>query len=112
MKEGYDKKEVQERLSSRFPQLSVSSSGPLFIEINIKGVDKGKALTTFCEMMNIPIEESMAFGDAENDISMLDAAGLAIVMENGTPETRKHADLICPSNNDDGVAKVIEKYWK
>ena len=112
LKEGHDKKEVQETLSSRFPQLSVSSSGPLFIEINIKGVDKGKALKNFCESMNIPIQESMAFGDAENDINMLDAAGLAVVMENGTPETKRHADLICPSNNDDGVAKVIEEYWK
>ncbi len=62
--------------------------------------------------MDIPIEESIAFGDAENDISMLDAAGLAVVMENGTPETRKHADLICPSNMNDGVRKTIEEIWK
>ena len=112
LKEGYDRNEIQKSLSSRFPQVAVSSSGPLFIEINIKGVDKGKALRNFCESMNIPIEESMAFGDAENDISMLKAAGLAVVMENGTDETKKFADLICPSNNDDGIARVIEEYWK
>ena len=110
--EGADRQKVQDELSERFPQLSVSSSGPLFIEVNIRGVDKGKALERFCELMDIPIEESIAFGDAENDISLLDAAGKAVVMDNGTDETKKHADLICPSNNDDGVRKVIEEYWK
>ena len=110
--EGYDRDEIMNDLSKRFPQLLISCSGPLFIEINIKGVDKGKALERFCELMDIPIEESMAFGDAENDISMLKAAGKAIVMKNGTPETKKYADLICPSNNEDGVRKVIEEFWK
>ena len=109
--ENADRDQTIEDLRARFPQLLISSSGPLFIEVNIKGVDKGKALKRFCELMNIPIEESIAFGDAENDISMLMAAGMAIVMENGTPETRKYADLICPSNNDDGVRKVIEELW-
>ena len=110
--EGADREEVIQDLSARFPKLEVSSSGPLFIEVNIKGVDKGKALVRFCELMNIPIEESIAFGDAANDISMLKAAGKAVVMENGTAETKKYADLICPSNNDDGVRKVIEELWK
>lgn len=110
--EDADKDEVIADLRSAFPELIISSSGPKLIEVNIKGVDKGKALHRFCEMMDIPIKESIAFGDAENDISMLEAAGLAVVMENGTPETKKHADRICPSNNDDGIRKVIEELWK
>ena len=109
--EGADRDQVMRQLAERFPQLLISSSGPVFIEVNIKGVDKGKALRKFCELMNVPIDQSMAFGDAENDISMLEAAGKAVVMENGTPETKKHADVICPSNNDDGVRKVIEEIW-
>ena len=110
--ENADKEEVISDLRSAFPELEVSSSGPKLVEVNIKGVDKGKALKDFCRLMDIPIEESIAFGDAENDISMLDAAGLAVVMENGTPETKKHADMICPSNNDDGVCKTVEELWK
>ncbi|MBQ1534753.1 MAG: HAD family phosphatase [Erysipelotrichaceae bacterium] len=109
--ENADKDEVIADLRSAFPQLEISSSGAKLIEVNIKGVDKGKALKDFCRLMDIPIEESIAFGDAENDISMLDAAGMAVVMENGTPETKKHADMICPSNNDDGVRRVIEELW-
>ena len=110
--EGADREEIIADLSAAFPQLAVSSSGPLFIEVNSRGVDKGKALIRFCEQMGVPIEESLAVGDAENDISMLEVAGKAIVTANGTPETKKHADLICPSNNDDGVRKAIEMFWK
>lgn len=110
--EGADRETVMNELAQRFPQLLISSSGPVYIEVNIKGVDKGKALRRFCELMNVPIEESIAFGDAENDISMLDAAGKGVVMANGSDETKKHADLICPSNMDDGVRKTIEEIWK
>ncbi|MBO4920198.1 MAG: HAD family phosphatase [Erysipelotrichaceae bacterium] len=109
--EGADKEKAMNDLRSAFPQLEVSSSGPMFIEVNIKGVDKGKALKDFCRLLQIPIEECIAFGDAENDISMLKAAGKAIVMENGTSETKKYADIICPSNNDDGIRKMIEVLW-
>ncbi|MBQ6478485.1 MAG: HAD family hydrolase [Erysipelotrichaceae bacterium] len=110
--EDADKEEVMKDLQSAFPELEVTSSGPKLIEVNVKGVDKGKALRNFCAMLDIPIEESIAFGDAENDISMLEAAGMAVVMENGTPETKKHADRICPSNNDDGIRKTIAELWK
>ncbi len=110
--EGADRDEIMNALRSSFPQLEITSSGPKYVEVNIKGVDKGKALKVFCGLMEIPIEESIAFGDAENDISMLEAADKAIVMENGTPEAKKHADVICASNNDDGVRKMAEELWK
>lgn len=109
--EDADYRKVMDELKEQFPELEISSSGPKFIEVNVKGVDKGKALSNFCAMMEIPIEESIAFGDAENDISMLKAAGKAIVMANGTEETKKHADIICKSNNDDGVRRMIEELW-
>ena len=108
--EGANKLPIQQALRQQFPWLRVSSSAPLFIEVNIRGIDKGKALNNFCKLMNIPIEESMAFGDAENDISLLEAAGLAVAVANGSEEIRERADLICPSNNDDGVRQVIEEY--
>ncbi len=108
--EGGDKQQVQHALRQRFPGLRVASSAPLFIEVNVRNIDKGKALRNFCNLMNIPIAESMAFGDAENDISLLDAAGLAVAVANGTDEIKNHARVICPSNNEDGVRKVIEEY--
>lgn len=104
-----DREAVIRDLRERFPQLEISSSGPIYIEVNVKGVDKGKALGNFCRMLNIPLEETIAFGDAENDLTMLDAAGLAVVVENGTEEAKRHADLICPSNNEDGVKAALQK---
>lgn len=104
-----DREAVIRDLRERFPQLEISSSGPIYIEVNVKGVDKGKALGNFCRMLNIPLEETIAFGDAANDLTMLDAAGLAVVVENGTEEAKKRADLICPSNDEDGVKAALRE---
>ena len=107
-----DKDEIMNNLKNRFPDLSIASSGPLFVEVNTKGVDKGKALVKLCELLNISIEDTIAFGDAENDLAMLDAAGIAVVMGNGTENTKAHADRICPSNNDDGMRITLEELIK
>lgn len=107
--EGADREAVMGDLRERFPQLEISSSGPIFLEVNAKGVDKGKALSNFCRMQGIPTAEAIAFGDAENDLSMLDAAGLAVVMENGTEEAKRHADRLCPSNDEDGVRLALRE---
>ena len=104
------REEVMKALNDRFPQLQISSSGPSFIEVNANGIDKGVALKRFCELKGVAIEDTMVFGDAENDISMLKAGGLSVVMENGSEETKAVADVICPSNEDDGVALTLQKY--
>lgn len=102
--------EVMAVLSKQFPQLEVSSSGPSYIEVNAKGIDKGVALHKFCDLLNIDIKDTMVFGDAENDIAMLKVAGLSVVMDNGTDKAKEYADQICPSNEDDGVAKTLQEY--
>ena len=61
--------------------------------------------------LDIAIANSYAAGDAENDLSMLQAAGTAIVMCNGTDELKKHADIITKRSNDDcGLADIIYEY--
>ena len=104
-----DRETVIRDLRERFPQLEISSSGPIYIEVNVKGVDKGKALANFCRMLGVSLDETIAFGDAENDLTMLDAAGLAVVMANGTEEAKKHADRICHSNDEDGVKAALRE---
>ena len=60
--------------------------------------------------INIPIENSLAAGDQENDISMLKAAGTGIAMINGTEEVKKIADVITKKDNDnDGLVEFILK---
>ena len=58
---------------------------------------------------SIDRESTVAFGDGENDISMLQSAGYSIVMGNASDKVKEYADFITKSNNEDGVAYVIEK---
>ena len=66
------------------------------------------ALRELCAVLGIPVEKSMAFGDGLNDMSMIRDAGVGVAMANAVPEVRAAADRIAPSNDEDGVAQVIE----
>ena len=99
--------EILARLRGEFPELAVTTSGKIFVEVNAPGIDKGKTLRLLCGHLGIPVEESIAFGDAANELGMLKAAGCAVVPENGTDEVKAVADLICESCNDDGVCKAL-----
>jgi hydroxymethylpyrimidine pyrophosphatase-like HAD family hydrolase len=75
-----------------------------------KGIDKGVALLRLAQKYNIKKEEIICIGDSENDVPMLQVAGLAVAVENGTAAARRAAHVIAPKNSEDGVAWVIEKY--
>lgn len=107
---GTDEREVVlKELRQQFETLSITTSGPLFVEVNATGIDKGKTLELLCGHLEIPIENTIAFGDAANDLEMLKAAGYAVVPENGSEEVKAFADHICESCDDDGVRKTLEK---
>ncbi|MEG2083797.1 MAG: HAD hydrolase family protein, partial [Oscillospiraceae bacterium] len=80
------------------------------IDITPKGVNKAVTLLKVAESLGVSPEEIMAFGDTSSDISMIKAAGIGVCTANGTPDALAVADLIAPSNNDDGVADIIERY--
>ena len=80
------------------------------IEINAGGVNKGKGLVNLGRMRGISREEIMACGDGDNDIVMLREAGFGVAMANGEEKVKEAADYITLSNEEDGVADVIEKY--
>ena len=104
---------AQEALRRAFPRgASFLKSKPYFLEIAPEGVDKGKALLRLAAHLGLSRDEVMAFGDGQNDVAMIAAAGTGVCMENGCPEARAAADLIAPSNIEDGVAVVIEGYLK
>lgn len=103
-----DKKEAAERLKKVSGIVAASSFGPN-IEINKEGTDKGVGLLRLGELLGIQREEIMAFGDGMNDYEMLKAVGFSVAMENGHPKVKEIADYITVSNDEDGVAKAIEK---
>ena len=93
-----------------FPELAVSSAVPNNIEFNAKGADKGSALRALCEKLGIAPEETIAFGDGSNDISMLRAGGMGVAMANASEGVKAAADYITDTNNHAGVGKAIRKF--
>ena len=91
-------------------EFSVFRSEAYHLEILPAGIDKGSGLKRTLEYLNIPEAAAIACGDYDNDIPMLKAAGLGVAMANGCPEIRKCADYITRSNEEDGVAAVIETF--
>lgn len=89
-------------------RLSISSSMESFIEITASNVNKGRALADIADGYNILPEEIIAVGDGHNDLSMLEMAGLGVAMENAPEEVRSKADRITQTNDNQGVAKVLE----
>lgn len=93
-----------------FDDIQFSSSLPKNLEISKKGCNKGDGLSKLAKILAINKEETMACGDADNDREMLESAGIAVVMENGLDSMKAIADYITVSNQEDGVAKAIERF--
>ncbi|MTK10369.1 MAG: HAD family phosphatase [Hungatella sp.] len=89
---------------------SVYRSEPYFLEILPKGIDKAASLERLLTHLNMSREEMIACGDGYNDLSMIEYAGLGVAMENAVLPVRKAADYVTASNNDDGIALVVEKF--
>lgn len=108
-KEKETKQAVRTELE-KMPEVLVTSSLPWNLELNAAGVTKGSGLRELCDYLGIQPEETMAFGDGENDWSMLKAAGTGVAMENGAPFLKERADRIAGSNRENGVAEAIRKW--
>ncbi len=86
-------------------------SNNAYLEIVPKGTNKGEALLKIADYMGVPAENTVAAGDASNDIPMLQAAGVGVAMKNASPDVLAAADVISEEDcNHDGVAGIIEKY--
>ena len=81
------------------------------LEMSPRGVSKASGLIELCDFLKIDIAETVAVGDAPNDIEVLQTAGIAAVMGNATAEIKKLADFVTDDNDHDGIVKVIEKYF-
>lgn len=78
-------------------------------EIIIKGTNKGNAVQKVIEVLNIPIENTICFGDSMNGYEMIQTCRYGVVMENGTEELKKYATSICESVLEDGVALEMKR---
>ena len=101
--------EFLERLK-KLDDVVVTSALALNAEINSIGTSKGAALEFLCDYLNININNVIAFGDGDNDIEMLKAAGLGVAMANDDPEIKNAADLITKTNLENGIADLLSQY--
>ena len=86
-------------------------SNPILLEFANPAATKGKAVEFMCKHFSIPIENSIAAGDEENDISMIRAAGIGVAMCNGNITAKSAADHITENdNNHSGIAEIIYRF--
>ena len=104
-----DLRTAQAMLEREFPDLVLSSSIGCNIEINAPGATKGEALLALCRELQIDRQDTAAFGDGINDISLLRAAGLGVAMQNAEDAVKAAADCVTLTNDESGVAKVIRE---
>ena len=81
------------------------------MEIFPNGCNKDVGIRILAEKYHIPQEDTVAIGDSDNDVAMIEYAHIGIAVKNGIPEIRKAADYVTENdNNHDAIAEVIEKF--
>lgn len=110
-----DSEENLDKLEKELPgsfhdKYSVVRSYKWFVEFLNPKANKGVAITELASQLGISMDEVMAFGDAGNDFEMVKAAGMGIAMGNAFDYVKDIAQYVTDTNNNDGVAKAIEKF--
>jgi Cof subfamily protein (haloacid dehalogenase superfamily) len=98
-----------ERMRARFAdRLWVTKSLPKFLEFATIGVSKGSGMEFLSERLGFAQARTIAFGDGENDVELVEWAGFGIAVENAHERVKEVADWICPPAAEEGVAQVLE----
>ncbi|HLR03962.1 MAG TPA: Cof-type HAD-IIB family hydrolase [Virgibacillus sp.] len=106
----------QQKLDDILKELSymgdveITNSLPNNMEVNPKGVHKANGLKTVCQKLGLTMDEVLAAGDSLNDMKMIQEAGIGVAMGNAQEAIKKAADVITDTNDENGVARVIEQY--
>lgn len=93
-------------------ELEVARGLELFLDVTEKGVSKGNAVEYLANMLDIPISNVVACGDADNDTSMIKFAGIGVAMENASKATFDAADIIAPGPEKNGIAWVVKTVFQ
>jgi Cof subfamily protein (haloacid dehalogenase superfamily) len=102
---------LKQRMLERFDgRLYISKSLPYFLEFASPDVTKAAGLAFLAEHLGFSRERTVAFGDGENDIELVEWANYGIAVENADDLVKEVADFVCPSVGEEGVAQVLEAY--
>jgi Cof subfamily protein (haloacid dehalogenase superfamily) len=103
--------DLEQRMKARFDgRLYISKSLPYFLEFASPDVTKAAGLDFLAARLGFTRERTVAFGDGENDVELVDWAGYGVAVENAHDRVKAVADLICPPVTEEGVAQVLEAY--
>ena len=104
-------KQIKKVLESQYSQtVYFTFSKPTHLEVNSIHASKGVAVKTIARHFGFTREDIIAIGNDENDVSMLEYAGLGIAMGNASDKVKKHVNAITVTNNENGIARVIHQY--
>lgn len=107
----YYLKEYVSEISQPFNNCLTSTfTAPFYYEFTDKGIDKAKALHFIIETLNLSHDNTIAFGDGDNDYTLLESCRVGIAMSNATPRLKSIASMITLSNNEDGIAHALKLY--
>ena len=106
-----DREEVRKYLESN-PAVTTVSGGYNNLEFTQADVNKGVGLQKMAQLLDIPVAQTMAVGDTENDLAIIRAAGVGVAMGNATAAVKSAADYITTSNDEDGVAAAIAHFLR
>ena len=102
---------LEARMKARFDgRLYISKSLPFFLEFASPDVTKGSGLAFLAEHLGFLPERTVAFGDGENDVELLEWAGFGVAVANAHERVLGVADWVCPPAAEEGVAQAIEAY--
>ncbi|MEK5026146.1 Cof-type HAD-IIB family hydrolase [Paenibacillus sp. FSL L8-0470] len=105
--------EIRHKLLMRLQDmggLEITNSSPHNLEINPLGVNKASGIREVCKLLGLEMSQVVAVGDSLNDLAAIQQAGFGVAMGNAQETVKQEADAVVASNNDDGIAEVIQKY--
>jgi Cof subfamily protein (haloacid dehalogenase superfamily) len=110
IEEDVNKYEILKQHVKSFGSFEINQSQVSYIDINVKGISKGHALSELASSLNINMNDVMSFGDQENDVSMIKMSGFGIAMANAVDILKDHASYVTQSFEEEGVANAIQTF--
>lgn len=101
--------EIEKRLKSAFPFLSIAKSSESLLEIMEDGITKSSAVKTLCRLWGVSVKNTVAFGDHYNDVEMLETVAMPFLMGNAPEELKKRFSNVTETNDNDGIYKGLLK---
>ena len=98
---------LEERIRAMNLPIYMVFSMPIYLEVTAAGINKGAAIEKLTRSLGVELEDVLAVGDSENDLSMFEVAGTAVAMGNANQNVKNAADYVAPSNDEDGLAWVL-----